>query len=33
MLFRIFSIYGFDPKLIKINEDYQKIINYGSIAA
>ncbi|MFT6809793.1 MAG: hypothetical protein ACJA01_003031 [Saprospiraceae bacterium] len=26
-------MYGFDPKLIKINEDYQKIINYGSIAA
>ena len=33
MLYRIFSIYGFDHELIKLNTEYQKILNFGSIAA
>ncbi len=33
MIERIFSIYRFDRKLMKINKDYQKLINFGKIAA
>lgn len=33
MLYRIFSIYGFDHKLIKLNTEYEQVINFGSIAA
>ncbi|MEM9548917.1 MAG: transposase [Bacteroidota bacterium] len=33
MLYRIFSIYGFDHKLIKINRQYRQILKYGNIAA
>lgn len=33
MLYRIFSIYGFDQKLIKINKQYHQILKYGNIAA
>ncbi|MEM8780834.1 MAG: transposase [Cyanobacteria bacterium P01_G01_bin.49] len=33
MLYRIFSIYGFDHKLIKINKQYDQILKYGNIAA
>jgi hypothetical protein len=33
MLFRIFSIYGISHKLIKINETYRKVMNFGKIAA
>ena len=33
MLYRIFSIYGFDHKLIKINKQYLQILKYGNIAA
>jgi hypothetical protein len=33
MLYRIFSIYGFDHKLIKINQQYHQILKYGNIAA
>jgi hypothetical protein len=33
MLFRIFSIYGFDQKLIKMNELYRNTLNFGKIAA
>jgi hypothetical protein len=33
MLFRIFSIYGFSHKLIKINKIYKQVMNLGKIAA
>lgn len=33
LLHRIFSIYGFDPELIKLNEQYEQIVKYGAIAA
>jgi len=33
MLFRIFSIYRFDHKLIKINKIYKQVLNLGKIAA
>lgn len=33
MLYRIFSIYGFDHKLIKLKEKYLDVIKFGSIAA
>jgi len=33
MLYRIFSIYGFDHKLIKLKEEYQEVIKFGTIAA
>ena len=33
MLYRIFSIYGLDHKLIRINEEYHKILKFGNIAA
>jgi hypothetical protein len=33
MLFRIFSIYRFDHKLIKINKIYKQVLNFGKIAA
>lgn len=33
MLYRIFSIYGFDQKLIKMNELYRNTISFGKIAA
>lgn len=33
ILYRIFSIYGFDHKLIKLNTEYQKILKFGTIAA
>ena len=33
MLYRIFSIYGLDHKLIKMDQDYDNILKYGNIAA
>lgn len=33
MLYRIFSIYGFDHKLIKLNNEYKEVLRFGSIAA
>lgn len=33
MLYRIFSIYALDHKLIKMDEDYDNILKYGNIAA
>ena len=33
MLFRIFSIYRFDHKLIKTNKIYKQVLNFGKIAA
>ena len=33
MLFRIFSIYGFSHKLIKLNKIYKQVLNLGKIAA
>lgn len=33
MLYRIFSIYGFDHKLIKFERAYEEILKFGSIAA
>lgn len=33
MLYRIFSIYGFDHKLIKIGDSLSKVLKFGSIAA
>lgn len=32
-LYRIFSIYGLDHKLIKINQPYEDILNFGCVAA
>lgn len=33
MIYRIFSIYGFNHKLIKINQFYKQVLNLGKIAA
>ena len=33
MVYRIFSIYGFIPKLIKIHTIYSKLLSIGKIAA
>lgn len=33
LLYRIFSIYGIDHELIKMNDDYKNILKYGNIAA
>lgn len=33
MIVRIFSMYGFDPNLIKNNLTYRKLLNFGKIAA
>ena len=33
MLKRIFSIYGFDHNLIKIDDVYKQVLDYGKIAA
>jgi len=33
MLYRIFSIYGLDHKLIKMDENFDNILKYGNIAA
>lgn len=33
MIQRIFSIYGFDHKLIKINKRYKQLLSFGKIAA
>ncbi|MFT4569061.1 MAG: hypothetical protein ACI9FN_004031 [Saprospiraceae bacterium] len=33
MVYRIFSIYGFNPKLIKIHTMYSKLLSIGKIAA
>jgi len=33
MITRIFSIYGFDHKLIKINTAYRRLLSFGKIAA
>ena len=33
MLYRIFSIYGIDHKLIKLDKAYQDILDFGTIAA
>jgi len=32
-LYRIFSIYGFDHKLIKINQPFEDILNFCCVAA